>query len=526
MNQNKLRNHLNFGLVFFVFLCLSQPANAAGEGSVTNYEAEDLSLKNFGVAPQLGAFNDSIITLEADYGTATRTSGFSGNYDLCLTYLVEGEGNCIFEIYIDDVLVDSWLANQYGGVYTNDPLNRVFHMSQNIALEKSSRIEIVGYTSEGEHCTVDRLGIAETTIDDSHSNLTWNTNGSMKSLSFKGTNYLNTSKSSGVELDVSEGVQLRSSSANRIEVNNQNVQLIKESSYSDRSYSFRVERYEHHIKLRLLNMEGIPKRDRSLGLRLNIPYSSSLDFLVLDDQIEVEKKSNTLTVYWTKLATRHIVPGGYLAIYATSDKAAALNEINTRDEIVIPPPEVAPSNISLSTYRFTENNAIGDTIAVLSAEDPQGDIASYALISGDGDTENDKFLIVDDLLKANAVFDYEEGSLAFIRVEVRDSASNTYEQVLILAIDDDESDNTTGITANSKFQDIRIYPNPTKSHVYISSNKKGFVEIVGLDGKVVYAGNLNGELTTINMEGLTNGLYFVKISNDNRVITQKIIKQE
>jgi hypothetical protein len=525
MHNNILSNIFKISIVLLGSLCLSQVVNAADNDSTITYEAENMTLKNYVVEPNSEAYNDSLITLESDYGSATiNPTQFSGNYDLHLTYILEEEGNCVFEIYIDDELVDSWLSNQYEGAYSNDSLNRVVHVSQNIALNSSCSIEVVGYTSEGEYGKIDRLEIVETAVSDSLCNLTWSTDGSISSLLLGGSEQLNSSSTSGLELVVFLGVKLTTSSADMIEENNQNVQLIEESSYSERSFSFRVERFEHHIRLRLLNMEGIPKRDKSIALKLTIPYSSDLSYVVLDDQIEVDDDSNTLTVYWTELASRDIIPGGYIAIYADSEETEALAEINYIEELEVPVLPTEPTDIFLSTYKFSENNEIGDNIAILTAEDPQDDIMSYALVTGDGDTDNDKFIVEGDSLIANSVFDYEAGSLVYIRVQVSDSVFNTYEKSFILALVDDESDSETGIQG-VELQNVNVYPNPTNSLLYISGDEDCLIEICNVVGTQFYSGWHN-TTTIVNMEKYVDGLYIVKLSNEDGVVTKKIIKQK
>jgi hypothetical protein len=271
-------------------------------------------------------------------------------------------------------------------------------------------------------------------------------------------------------------------------------------------------------------MEGIPKRDKSIALKLTIPYSSDLSYVVLDDQIEVDDDSNTLTVYWTELASRDIIPGGYIAIYADSEETEALAEINYIEELEVPVLPTEPTDIFLSTYKFSENNEIGDNIAILTAEDPQDDIMSYALVTGDGDTDNDKFIVEGDSLIANSVFDYEAGSLVYICVQVSDSVFNTYEKSFILALVDDESDNETGIQG-VELQNVNVYPNPTNSLLYISGDEDYLIEICNVVGTQFYSGWHN-TTTIVNMEKYVDGLYIVKLSNEDGVVTKKIIKQK
>ena len=92
-----------------------------------------------------------------------------------------------------------------------------------------------------------------------------------------------------------------------------------------------------------------------------------------------------------------------------------------------------------------------------------------------------------------------------------------------------------GISAfqNSSENNIEIYPNPAKDELlikYLSSKAKGNSEITITNtmGQVVF--NYAFELfpyasQTIDISGLQRGIYFIKIMNDEKIITKKIIKQ-
>ena len=87
-----------------------------------------------------------------------------------------------------------------------------------------------------------------------------------------------------------------------------------------------------------------------------------------------------------------------------------------------------------------------------------------------------------------------------------------------------------GIVETQGITSIRIYPNPTDSQLTIDNGELTIenVEIFDLTGKTVGAHlygrpNIDGT-TTINVEFLPSGVYFVKITTENGTITQKIIK--
>lgn len=83
------------------------------------------------------------------------------------------------------------------------------------------------------------------------------------------------------------------------------------------------------------------------------------------------------------------------------------------------------------------------------------------------------------------------------------------------------SNSTSYIAENSN--EMNVYPNPFQNTVTV----KGIVgtyAVVSMNGAVVANGTVFGQ-ETINLERLNSGVYFLQVSNDTGVTTQKIIKQ-
>ncbi len=69
---------------------------------------------------------------------------------------------------------------------------------------------------------------------------------------------------------------------------------------------------------------------------------------------------------------------------------------------------------------------------------------------------------------------------------------------------------------------IKVYPNPTKNILNVTSNDEiKSLELVDLNGRMIIK---NENLESINIENLNSGLYLMKISTQNGVSTQRIIK--
>jgi hypothetical protein len=77
---------------------------------------------------------------------------------------------------------------------------------------------------------------------------------------------------------------------------------------------------------------------------------------------------------------------------------------------------------------------------------------------------------------------------------------------------------------------IILYPNPASTQITIStppttSLKNTFLTIIDITGQEVLKYGLTQEQTVIDVSGLSQGVYFVKVSNDRTVKVGKFVKQ-
>jgi bacillopeptidase F len=81
----------------------------------------------------------------------------------------------------------------------------------------------------------------------------------------------------------------------------------------------------------------------------------------------------------------------------------------------------------------------------------------------------------------------------------------------------------------NKIISLSIYPNPTESNITINLGNNDIdnssIELVDLLGKIISKTNVTQQLNKIDMSNLSNGIYFIKFSNKNGSITEKIIKR-
>jgi hypothetical protein len=76
---------------------------------------------------------------------------------------------------------------------------------------------------------------------------------------------------------------------------------------------------------------------------------------------------------------------------------------------------------------------------------------------------------------------------------------------------------------------IEVYPNPFNNNVTVSlvDNTPATIEVVTIEGVNVYntTTNNNSSFTNINLTQLTNGVYFIKVTQNGNTTVQKLVKQ-
>lgn len=92
--------------------------------------------------------------------------------------------------------------------------------------------------------------------------------------------------------------------------------------------------------------------------------------------------------------------------------------------------------------------------------------------------------------------------------------------------------NCVGISENIQYVNLLLIPNPTENNVIISADLKGntaILSIFDLTGKMVYSQTsalVDGKLmTTVDLQELNSGIYFVKVSSLGGVSLAKLIKK-
>ena len=96
-----------------------------------------------------------------------------------------------------------------------------------------------------------------------------------------------------------------------------------------------------------------------------------------------------------------------------------------------------PTDIILSSTRIDENESANTQVGLFSTtDDDAGETFTYALVAGEGSANNDDFLISNNELLSNTIFNYEVKSTYSIRVKVTDSKGGVFEKAFTIQVND------------------------------------------------------------------------------------------
>ncbi len=188
----------------------------------------------------------------------------------------------------------------------------------------------------------------------------------------------------------------------------------------------------------------------------------------------------------------------------------------------------APSDIILSNNVIPENESSGTIIGVLSTKDPDSESFKYALVPGEGDSDNAKFAIFNSFLLSNMVFDYQTQNTFSLRIASSDENYESVEKVFEVHVSSTVSAERMRVDAGT----FALYPNPSSDHVQIASTAIGNcsvkLQLIDMSGKVL--GIYEGQLQEINLSladdsgALGRGVYFISIEAAGQSVTKKFVK--
>jgi len=112
--------------------------------------------------------------------------------------------------------------------------------------------------------------------------------------------------------------------------------------------------------------------------------------------------------------------------------------------------------------------------------------------------------------------------LADIKVTTQDGDKPATSVVIV-------SDSTTSISEINYNDGFTFYPNPVSNKLTIKFDHEVMsgaeIKIIDISGKLIIANSLQGLNHTLDMDKLQPGIYFIKVSNNNKNIIKQITKQ-
>jgi len=128
-----------------------------------------------------------------------------------------------------------------------------------------------------------------------------------------------------------------------------------------------------------------------------------------------------------------------------------VTEDPTPNTMTIQIPNVAPTDISLSSTAINENAGLNGVVGALTATDgDSGDTHTFTLVAGSGDTDNGSFNINGANLRLNASADYETKTSYSVRIQAVDGKGGLFQKEFTITVNN-LNDIAPEITAVSRY---------------------------------------------------------------------------
>ena len=97
--------------------------------------------------------------------------------------------------------------------------------------------------------------------------------------------------------------------------------------------------------------------------------------------------------------------------------------------------------------------------------------------------------------------------------------------LFVLSFGENEQPIIDGVNGSIK-NEIRIYPNPAKNVLNISSTEgEGSVKLYNTIGEVLKFKSINSNQSSLDISTINPGIYFIEVTSNEEVITKKFIKE-
>ena len=196
-----------------------------------------------------------------------------------------------------------------------------------------------------------------------------------------------------------------------------------------------------------------------------------------------------------------------------ADDSNLTSEIGTVSITIIPNNDNIPTDIILSNNSLNENadSANGYIIGQFTAIDLDlpSDIHTFELVAGDGDTDNNSFVIDGNNLKTFTIFDYETQESLSIRVITIDAENQSFEKSFTIDVINIGDISIESQVTNSYCEGDAANGSITISNITNTTGDLVFSWSVTNDGSIPIGQEANQNLTD-----LKGGTYTIVISDD------------
>ncbi len=179
----------------------------------------------------------------------------------------------------------------------------------------------------------------------------------------------------------------------------------------------------------------------------------------------------------------------------------------------------APTLAAVPTITVSESTPPSTTIATLTGTDPdEGEVLSYSLVSGSGDTDNSFFQLFGNKLQPARTLDYETKSTYSIRLRVTDSGGLTNEKTATINVTDVTAEYL--LSSNVGKTTFTAAASEVDSSLTIPTNLSGITSSTNINGATVlienpkvgdlltYTGTLPSGVTAVAYNSTTGLLRF------------------
>ena len=167
--------------------------------------------------------------------------------------------------------------------------------------------------------------------------------------------------------------------------------------------------------------------------------------------------------------------------------------------------------------QFNENFAGSGIVPLPKVYEEQEEINTYSIaLQGNDKLVVAGFAAYDDPAEAGPG-DYTKIYLTCVNVAVEGNGGNE---------DDNNGNDTTSVVGNYENR-FEIHPNPATTTIFIEGalNDNAQVSIIDLTGRCVKEVEISNTISSINVEDLESGVYFISVKqNENNYVEKLVIK--